>query len=94
LVQYTTFSKKECLKYTLEKILPVTQKGQLIFLLSKYQTSDIKTAFADVIGIVGTATRKDFYPLPLHREKLISSFLEWIYDGKSIMVDDSKDLFQ
>ena len=90
----TTLLKKECLKYTLEKNLPVTQEGQLTFFLSKYQTSDIKTAFADVIGMVGTAARKVFYPLPLCREKLISSFLELIYDGKSIMIDNSKDSFR
>jgi hypothetical protein len=64
------------------------------FPLGKYQTSDIKTAFADAIGKVGTATRNIFYPLPLCKEKLISSFLELIYDEKSIMVDNSKDSFR
>ena len=89
-----TLLKKECLKYTLGKNLPVNREGQLTFLLSKYQTSDIKTAFADVIGMVGTAAGQVFYQLPLCREKFISSFLELIYDGKSIMVDNSKDLFR
>ena len=82
------------MKHTSEKNLPVSQEGQLAFLLGKYQTSEIKTAFADAIGKVGTATRKAFYPLPLGKEKLMSNFLELIYNGKSIMVDNSKDSFQ
>jgi hypothetical protein len=48
----------KCLKHTSSKNLPVTQKGQLTFLLSKYQASDIKTAFADTIGKVSKAARK------------------------------------
>jgi hypothetical protein len=79
------------LKHTSDKNLPVTQEGQLTFLLDKYQTSEIKTAFADAIGKVGTATRKAFYPLPHRKDKLIHSFLELIHDGKSIMIDNSKD---
>jgi hypothetical protein len=84
----------ECLKHTSSKNLPVTQEGQLTFLLSKYQASDIKTAFAGAIGKVGKAARKFFYPLPLRKEKLISCFLELIYNGKSIMVDNLKDSFR
>jgi hypothetical protein len=87
-------TKNKCLKHTSEKNLPVSQEGQLTFLLGKYQTSVIKTAFVDAIGKVGTAARKAFYQLPLCKEKLISSFLELIYDGKSIMVDISKDSFR
>jgi hypothetical protein len=89
-----TPTKKECLRNTSAKNLPVTQEGQLTFLLDKHQTSKIKTAFADAIGKVGTAARKAFYPLPHCKDKLIQSFLELIYDGKSIMIDNSKDSFQ
>ncbi len=49
--------------------------GQLTFLLDKYQSSEIKTAFADAVGKVSTATRKAFYPLPHRKDKLILSFL-------------------
>ncbi len=89
----STLTENKCLKHTSEKNLPVSQEGQLTFLLGKYQTSEIKTAFVDAIGKVSTAARKAFYQLPLQKEKLISSFL-LIYDGKSIMVDNSKDSFQ
>ncbi len=90
----STSTKNKCLKHTSDKNLPVTQEGQLTFLLDKYQTSKIKMAFADAIGKVGTATRKAFYPLPHHKDKLIRSFLELIYDGKSIMIDNSEDSFR
>jgi hypothetical protein len=90
----STLTKNKCLKNTSEKNLPVSQEGQLTFLLGKYQTSEIKSAFADAIGKVSTAARKAFYKLPLCKEKLMSSFLELIYDEKSIMVDNSKDSFR
>jgi hypothetical protein len=51
-------------------------------------------AFVDAIGKFGTAARKAFYPLPLRKEKLMSSFLELIYNGKSIMVNNSKHPFR
>ena len=84
----------ECIKHTSIKNHPDTQEGQLMFLLSKFEASDIKTAFADAIGKVCKAARKVFYPLPMCKEKLIRSFLELIYDGKSIMVDNLKDSFR
>jgi hypothetical protein len=59
-------TKNKCSKHTSEKNLPISRGGQLTFLLGKYQTSEIKTVFADAIGKVDTAARKDFYPLPLH----------------------------
>jgi hypothetical protein len=90
----STSTQNKCLKHTSSTNLPSTQEEQLTFLLSKYKASDIKTAFADVIGKVGRVARKVFYPLPLRKEKLISNFFELIYDGKSIMVDNSKDSFR
>jgi hypothetical protein len=90
----STSTQNKCLKHTSSTNLPSTQEEQLTSLLSKYQASNIKTAFADAIGKVGRAARNVFYPLPLHKEKLISNFLELIYDGKSIMVDNLKDSFQ
>jgi hypothetical protein len=58
----STSTKNECLKHTSNKNLPVTQEGQLTFLLNKYQTSKIKTAFADALGKVGDAAKKIFLP--------------------------------
>ncbi len=50
-------------------------------------------AFADALGKVRDTARKYFYPLPHHKDKLIGSFLELIYNGKSLMIDNSKDSF-
>jgi hypothetical protein len=69
-------TQNKCLKHTSSANIPSTQEEQLTFLLSKYQASYVKTAFADTIGKVGRAARNVFYPLPLCKEKLISSFLE------------------
>ncbi len=87
-------TKNKCIKHTSIKNLPDTQEGQLTFLLGKFEMSEIKTAFADAICKVGKPARTAFYPLPLHKDKLSRSFLELIYDGKSIMVDNSKDSFR
>jgi hypothetical protein len=87
----STSTKNKCLKHTSENNLPVTQEEQITFLLNKCQTSNIKVAFTDAIGKVETAARNFFYPLPHHKDKLIHSFLELIYNRKSIMIDNSKD---
>jgi truncated hemoglobin YjbI len=44
--------------------------------------------------VLGKPARTYLYPLPLRKDKLIRSFLELIYDGKSIMVDNLKDSFR
>ncbi len=50
-------TKNKCIKHTSIKNLPDTQEGQLTFLLGKFETSGIKTAFADTIGKVGKPAR-------------------------------------
>jgi hypothetical protein len=86
--------KNECLKYTHITNLPDTQEGQITFLLSKFEMSIIKTAFADAIGKVDKAAITVFYPLPPCKEKLIKGFLELISGKNSIMVDHLKDSFR
>jgi predicted DNA-binding protein with PD1-like motif len=76
------------------KKLPSTQEGKLSFLLSKFETSDIKTAFANAIGRVGKPAKMVFYPLPPRKEKLVKGFLELISAENSIMVNRSKNSFR
>jgi hypothetical protein len=45
-------------------------------------------------GKVGNDAQKAFYPFPPFKEKLITMFLNLIYDGKSIMADKSKETFR
>ncbi len=87
-------TNNKCLKYAHIKKLPSTQEGKLSFLLSKFETSDIKTAFADAIGRVGKPAKRVFYPLPFRKEKLVKGFLELISSKNSIMFDHSKDSFR
>jgi len=61
------------MKHTSIKNLSDTQEGQLSFLLSKFEASEIKT-FADAIGKVGKAARKVFYPLPCAKRSLLEVF--------------------
>jgi phage FluMu gp28-like protein len=77
----------EILKYLSIKNLPPTQEQKLTFLLEKYQASDIKTAFADLIGRIGDPARKAFYPPPTHKDKLIKNFLNLICNARSVIVD-------
>lgn len=87
-------TNNKCLKYAHIKKLPSTQEGKLSFLLSKFETSDIKTACANAIGRVGKPAKTVCYPLPLCKEKLVKSFLELISGKSSIMADHSKDSFR
>ena len=57
-------TNNECLKYNIEQNLPSSQEEKLLFLLSNFETSDIRLAFADTIGKIGKAARTVFYPLP------------------------------
>jgi hypothetical protein len=47
---------------------PSTQEAQLSFLLNQFQATDIKSAFANTIGKVGSEAQTIFYPLPLCKE--------------------------
>jgi hypothetical protein len=70
----STSTKNRCLKHTSKNNLPVTQKEQISFLLNKYQTSDIKTAFADAVG---SAQPREFFSTHILIIK-ISSFVVFL----------------
>jgi hypothetical protein len=81
----------ECKKYLkVNENPPSSQEAQLSFLLNQFQVTDIKIVFTNVIGKVGSEAQTIFYPLPLCNDKLISRFLEFIFDKNSIMIDSSK----
>ena len=82
-------TKNECMKHTSIKNLPDTQEGQISFLLSKFDASDIKIAFAALIGKLRGCNHKAFYPLPSQKVKLIESFLELVHDENSVIVNTS-----
>ncbi len=58
-------TKNKCIKHTSIKNLPDTQEGQLTFLLGKFETSEIKTAFADAIRQSRQTSKNGFLPTSL-----------------------------
>jgi hypothetical protein len=86
----TIFAK--CKKYLkVNENPPSSQEAQLSFLLNQFQATYIKIAFAYAIGKIGSEVQIIFYPLPLCKDKLISWFLELIFDKNSFMIDSSKN---
>jgi hypothetical protein len=62
----------------------------LTFLVNQFKPSDIKIAFAALIGKVCGSFQMAFYPLPSQKAKLVESFPELVYDEKSMMVNRMK----
>jgi hypothetical protein len=63
-------------------------------LASQFKPVDIKVAFTALIGKVGGNAQTAFYPLPSQRAKPVESFLELVFDEKSMFVDTVKKPFR
>jgi hypothetical protein len=66
----------------------------ITFLANQFKLVDIKVAFAVLIGKVGGSAQTVFYPLPFQRAKLVESFLELVFNEKSMLVDTVKKPFR
>jgi hypothetical protein len=87
--------KSECLKYTKTAAeVPIDQQTQILFLLRKFNTSAITSAFYMLIGKVGGAAHTAFFPLPSKKEELIQRFLCLIYDTKSMMIYTEEECYR
>ena len=75
-------TRNEIRKYTNADHINDTQEAILPYLLNKFKPNDIKTSFAALISKSN--------PLPNVKAKLIESFVELIFDTKSMMVSSSK----
>jgi hypothetical protein len=74
----------KCIKYVKKnKSLPSTHESQLFFLMNKFEPGQIKLSFSNAIGKMGHTASKLFYPLPGHKEKIVSKFIQLI---SSIMI--------
>ncbi len=62
--------------------------------MSQFKPVDIEVAFAALIGKVGSSAQIAFYPLPSQRAKLVESFLELIFNEKSMLVNTVKKWFR
>jgi hypothetical protein len=66
----------------------------ILFLESQFKPFDVKVAFTVSIGKVGNSAQTAFYPLPSQRTKLVESFLEPVFNEKSMLVDTVKKPFR
>jgi len=58
--------------------LPNNHASQLKFLMETFKPAQIKLSFANAIGKIGDTATKLYYPLPLRKDKIVSSFIELI----------------
>ena len=87
--------KSECLKYIKTAAeLPIDQQTQISFLVRKFKTSAITTAFSMLIGKVAGTAPIAFLPLPSKKEDLIQQFLHLIYDTKSMMINTDEECYR
>jgi len=69
----------ECIKYLKNKdSLPNNHASQLEFLMETFEPAQIKMSFSNAIGKIGDTATKFYYPLPLRKDKIVSSFIELI----------------
>jgi hypothetical protein len=84
----------ETMKYQKANNIEQTQESMITFLASQFKPVDIKVVFAALIGKVGGSAQTAFYPLPSQRVKLVESFLELVFNEKSMLVDNVKKPFR
>ncbi len=84
----------ETMKYQKANNIDQTQESMITFLASQLKPVDIKVAFAALIGKVGSSAQTAFYQLPSQRAKLVESFLELVFNEKSMVVDTVKKPFR
>ena len=69
----------ECNKYLKSKdSLPNNHANQLKFLLEKFEPAQIKISFSNAIGKIGNTATKLYYPLPMRKDRIVSSFIQLI----------------
>jgi hypothetical protein len=84
----------ETMKYQKANNIEQTQESMITFLANQFKPVDIKVAFAALNGKVGGSAQTAFYLLPSQRAKLVESFLELVFNEKSILVDTVKKLLR
>jgi hypothetical protein len=85
----SSVTRTEVRKYPNTDHIDDTQEAILPYLLNQFKPNDIKISFAVLISKSNSDT-ESYYPLPLVKAKLIESFIELIFDIKSMMVSSSK----
>ena len=79
----------ECVKYLKNKnSLPNNHASQLKFLMEKFEPAQIKISFANAIGKIGNTATKLYYPLPMRKDKIVSSFIQLILSTRCIHAEE------
>ena len=69
----------ECVKYLKnQNSRPNNHASQLKFLIEKFEPAQIKISFSNAIGKIGNTATKLYYPLPMRKDKIVSSFIQLI----------------
>ena len=76
----------EIMKYPKANNIEWTQESMMTFLASCFKPVDINVTFAALIGKVGGSAQTAFYLLPSQRTKLVESFLELVFNEKSMFI--------
>jgi hypothetical protein len=84
----------ETMKYPKANNIEQTQESMINFFVSQFKPLDIKVNFSVLIGKVGGNTLTVIYPLPSQRANLVESFLELVFNEKSMLVDTVKKSFR
>jgi hypothetical protein len=84
----------ETMKYQRANNIEQTQESMITFLANQFKLVDIKVAFAALIGKVDGSALTAYYLLPSQRAKLVESFLELVFNEKSMLVDTVKKPFR
>jgi hypothetical protein len=84
---YTKILKYECN----EENIPKSQEDQLEYLLSKFNSPDLKVAYHSIAGKLGLEYTSVQLPYNPKKDVVISYFIALIFDHRSIMYDSSRD---
>jgi hypothetical protein len=82
------------MKYQKANNIAQTQKSMITFLANQFKPVDFRVAFTALIGKAGGSALTAFYPLPSQRTKLLESFLELVFNEKSMLDDTVKKPFR
>jgi hypothetical protein len=84
----------EIMKHPKANNIEQTQESMVTFLASQFKPIDVKVAFAALIGKNDGSAEIAFYPLPSQRAKLVESFLELVFNDKSMLIVTVKKPFR
>ena len=84
----------EIMKYSNADKIDRTQEIKVSFLANQFKPCDIRVACAALIGKVGISAQAAFFLLPAHKLKVVESYLQLVFDERTMMADNQKKTFR